>query len=239
MTAGKPGARERFFALLEQGWSKDAASREVGIHPRTGQDWVLGIRKQGRKCIHADGRVVDQRAASGYSRTMKTPSSLDSGGRYLSLADRAVHGHWEGDLIMGSNNKTAIGTLVKRATRYTMLVHIPHGHDVERVRDRLLEVIATLPKHVRGSLTWDHGSKMARHDQITMATDIQLYFCDPANPWQRGSNENTNGLLRQFFPEGTDLSVCGNEDREHVAQELNGRPRRRATGTPQPSACVT
>jgi IS30 family transposase len=142
------------------------------------------------------------------------------------IEDRAVPGHWEGDLITGKLNQTAIATLVERQTRYVMLVHLPGGHTAEEVRDGLVATMSTLPAHLRGSLTWDQGSEMANHKSFTIATDMDVYFCDPASPWQRGSNENTNGLLRQYFPKGSDLSHFSPADLEHVAQKLNGRPRK-------------
>jgi hypothetical protein len=132
----------------------------------------------------------------------------------------------EGDLIIGADGASAIGILVERATRYVMLIHLPAGRTAEAVRDQLVATMTTLPAHLRGSLPWEQGAEMAAHRSFTVATHRHLYFCDPASPWQRGSNENTNGLLRQYFPKGTDLSLHGPADLEHVAQQLNGRPRK-------------
>lgn len=146
--------------------------------------------------------------------------------RPADIEDRAVPGHWEGDLIIGAGGKSAIGTLVERQTRYVMLLHLPHGHDAVAVRDALIETIMTLPEHLRGSLTWDQGAEMAGHRSFSIATDCPVYFCDPGSPWQRGTNENTNGLLRQYFPKGADLNVYGPEDLELVALKLNNRPRK-------------
>ncbi|WP_247523783.1 IS30 family transposase [Bradyrhizobium sp. 145] len=162
--------------------------------------------------------------------------------RPAEATDRAVPGHWEGDLILGLGS-SAIGTLVERTTRFTMLLHLPRlmghgeaprikngpalaGHGAEAVRDAITRTIITLPQELRRSLTWDQGAEMAQHDRLKIDAGVQVYFCDPQSPWQRGTNENTNGLLRQYFPKGTDLSVHSVHDITAVAAVLNARPRK-------------
>lgn len=146
--------------------------------------------------------------------------------RPAETADRAVPGHWEGDLLMGSTaSKSAIGTLVERATRYVLLLHLPDGHGADAVQIAMVEAMSRLPAQLKKTLTWDQGKEMTNHAQIAAATDLAIYFCDPHSPWQRGSNENTNGLLRQYFPKSTDLSIYAADYLDHVTHKLNTRPR--------------
>ena len=148
--------------------------------------------------------------------------------RPAEVEDRAVPGHWEGDLIIGSTaSKSAIGTLVERTSGYVMLLHLPGDHTARTVADAMITAMNTLPEQLRRSTTWDQGAEMSRHQEITMATGMPIYFCDPHSPSQRGSNENTNGLLREYFPKSTDLSFHGPGILENVAAELNRRPRKR------------
>jgi IS30 family transposase len=184
---------------------------------------------------------VPRARTRGRGKKFITPEIMISE-RPAEVADRAVPGHWEGDLILGLN-KSAIGTLVERTTRFTMLLHLPPmeghgekppvkngpalaGHGAAAVRDEIARVIATLPAQLRRSLTWDQGSEMAHHATLRIDTGLAIYFCDPQSPWQRGTNENTNGLLRQYFPKGTDLSRHAPGDLEAVALSLNTRPRK-------------
>lgn len=146
--------------------------------------------------------------------------------RPAEVADRAIPGHWEGDLIVGSHNASAIGTLVERTSRFCLLLYLPGDHTAVTVRDAIVAQMQSLPRTLRKSLTWDQGVELALHKKISQKLDMAVFFCDPHSPWQRGTNENTNGLLRQYFPKGTDLSVHPPEELKRVAQELNERPRK-------------
>jgi IS30 family transposase len=185
---------------------RGALRRELAGCPRTGR----ALRKPRRRSDERRGRIA------GMVMISERPAEA---------ADRAVPGHWEGDLIIGSRG-SAIGTLVERRTRFVMLLHLPGGHGADAVAEQMTQAMGSLPAQLCRSLTWDQGSEMAGHKQIALATDLEIYFCDPHSPWQRGSNENTNGLLRQYFPKSTDLSVHSRERLDAVAAGLNGRPRK-------------
>ena len=169
-------------------------------------------------------RKPDRQAAR---RRQRIPGMVLISERPAEIADRAVPGHWEGDLIMGgAGTKSAIGTLVERASRYVLLLHLPDGFGADAVQIAMVEAMSRLPDQLRQTLTWDQGFEMANHVQIATATDMDIYFCDPHSPWQRGTNENTNGLLRQYFPKGADLHNFSPDYLEHVARKLNTRPRK-------------
>ena len=200
------------------------------------------LRRELTACLRTGRALRVPRARTrGRGKSFVTPEILISE-RPAGIEDRAIPGHWEGDLILGLGS-SAIGTLVERTTRFTMLLHLPPlpehgqqprdkhgpalaGHGAEAVRDAITRAIGSLPAQLRRSLTWDQGAEMSQHAQLTIDTGLQVYFCDPRSPWQRGTNENTNGLLRQYFPKGTDLSVHRQSELQAVALALNTRPRK-------------
>ena len=183
-----------------------------------------GLRKELTKALRS-GRAIRRPRRTVGERRGRIPGMVMLTERDAEAEDRAVPGHWEGDLILGKDNASAIGTLVERTTRFTFLLHLPGDHTAATVRDAVVGKIKTLPDELRKSLAWDQGSEMSQHAQIKIDADIDVYFCDPASPWERGTNENTNGLLRQYFPKGTDLSVFTATDLQAIQDEFNDRPR--------------
>jgi IS30 family transposase len=198
-----------YLSLFVQG--KGALRRELTECLRTGRAYR---RPKVKRAPSGKGQIVDPVMIS------ERPAEVE---------DRAVPGHWEGDLLMGKR-QTAIGTLVERHTRYVMLFPLPGGNTAEAVRTQLAATVQRLPGHLWQSLTWDQGKEMAQHAQFSIDTGVQVFFCDPKSPWQRGSNENTNGLLRQYFPKGTDMSLLTQADLDKAAHSLNGRPRQTLDG---------
>jgi IS30 family transposase len=194
------------------------------------------LRKELAACLRT-GRAI-RRTRSRIDNRGRIPEMVMISDRPADAEDRAVPGHWEGDLIIGKAGRSAVGTLVERSTRYVMLLHLPGEHTAETVRKAMTTKIKTLPEHLVRSITWDQGSEMAQHGQFTVDTGVAIYFCDPHSPWQRGSNENTNGLLRQWLPKGTDLSVHTEADIDAIAYKLNNRPRQ-TLGWMKPSQRLT
>ncbi len=237
--AADPGLRARVVGMLSQDWSpRQIASVLAMQHPDEPDQRVCAetiyqsIYIQSRGALNKElaahlrrgraQRVPRNRPAERRGKLVGTISISD---RPAEAEDRAVPGHWEGDLIVGRENGSAIGTLVERSSRFVMLIHLPRRHGAQDLHDAIIPTLNTLPAELKRSLTWDNGKEMATHRQITMATDIQVYFADPRKPWQRGSNENTNGLLRQYFPKAVSLRQYSPADLAEAARRLNTRPR--------------
>ena len=222
--------------LLGKRWSPEQIAHELRVHFPDQPELHLGTES----IYHAiyDPRTdVTRPAKRRRRRRRRRIQGLERRGRLTNMTmiadrpaeaeDRKQVGHWEGDCIMGAGNRSAIGTLVERTTRFVILIHVPTERPTaETMRDGITDALGALAPHLRRTLTWDQGKELALHQQITAATDTRVYFCDAHSPWQRGSNENTNGLLRDYFPKGTDLSTISPEELQRVADELNDRPRK-------------
>ncbi len=237
LAAGRP--LEEVAGRLEQLWSpQEIAARLRLEHPGDPEMqvshgtiyqslFVQGrgqLRRELTRCLRS-GRTArkPRTAVDGRGRL---PGMVMISDRPAEVEDRAVPGHWEGDLILGEQSRSAVGTLVEHSTRLTLLLHLGEGKSAENVEVAMREAITALPVSLRRTITWDQGAEMAKHAAFTAATGIPIYFCDPHSPWQRGSNENTNGLLRQYLPKSTDLSLVSRDELDRIQDSLNGRPRK-------------
>jgi IS30 family transposase len=236
--ARSPRLRDEVERLLRLRWSPAQIANHLRLaHPadkemRVSHEtiyravYIQGrgeLRRELAACLRT-GRARRRAMASPEDRGRMAGMVLISE-RPAEIADRAVPGHWEGDLLIGRAQRSAVATLVERRTRYVLLAALPGGRSAPEVRDALVGKILTLPEHLRRSLTWDRGHEMAEHLQFTVETGVAVYFCDPSSPWQRGTNENTNGLLRQYLPRTLDFHEVDQERLDAIAAELNGRPR--------------
>jgi transposase, IS30 family len=239
--AVSPRLREIVQAELEKEHSPEQIASRLRLdYPddselRVSQETIYkALYVQGRGELRRDlhrrlrtGRALRKPRRSVGERRGRIPDMVNIAERPPEADDRAVPGHWEGDLITGANNQSAIGTLVERASGFCLLLHLPDDHGADAVAEAMITQMSRLPQTLRRTLAWDQGSEMTNHARIAAGTDLDIYFCDPHSPWQRGSNENTNGLLRQYFPKSTDLSVYQADYLDHVAAKLNNRPRKR------------
>ena len=237
--SSEPRLCARVIADLEAWWSPEQIA--LRLRSEFGNDARMTISHETiYKSLYVQGRGELRRELAACLRTGRAqrrprgrqehrgriPDMVMISERPAEADDRAVPGHWEGDLIIGKNGNSAIGTLVERSTRFVMLLHLPNGRTAEEVRDAMTKTIQTLPATLRRSITWDQGREMAQHRQFSIETGVDVFFCDPHSPWQRGSNENTNGLLRQYFPKGTNLKGHDAAALQAAADSLNGRPRK-------------
>src|SRR3954468_17327379 len=236
--AEHPGLCHRIEAWMDDGWSPKLIAEVLRRdHPQMIMDRVshetiyqaLYVQTRGRLRADLHRQLSLKRAArkphDAPRKRSWVPEEFRISRRPAEVADRAVPGHWEGDLILGTANGSAVGTLVERSTRFTILLHLPGRHDAASVSAAMIAEMGRLPEHLRRSLTWDRGSEMADFDRIRLELKMPVYFCDPHSPWQRGSNENTNRLLRFWLEKGTDLSVHTAEDLRRISATLNKRPR--------------
>jgi len=224
---------------LGEWWSPQEIARRLRLeHPEDPAMWVSHetvyqslfvqgrgeLRRELHRCLRT-GRAA-RRPRGGAGQRGRIPGMVMISERPAEVGDRAVPGHWEGDLIIGRAGRSAVGTLVERTSRFVVLLHLPDGRQAEKVAEAMRRAVVGLPAELVRSITWDQGKELSGHAAFTVDTGVQVYFCDPHSPWQRGSNENTNGLLRQYMPKGADLSELSAEDLARIAASLNNRPRR-------------
>jgi len=236
---GRAPLRDEVARRLQQLWSPDEIAcrlpldfpddREMRVSHETIYQslFVQGrgeLRRELARCLRS-GRTSRKKRGTPDGRG-RIPGMVMISERPAEVADRAVPGHWEGDLILGEYGRSAVGTLVERTTRLVLLLHLKGGRAAVNVEAAMRTAIATLPEELRRSITWDQGAEMSTHASFTSATGIPIYFCDPHSPWQRGSNENTNGLLRQYLPKGSDLAIHTAADLRQIQRSLNDRPRK-------------